>query len=586
MASGPGGWRVRRRAHVRTSVEARAQGERPDPARGGGVACGSHRAGRRGGGCCAPAPPWPGSAARGGPGAGPTTARSAAGKGGRRGPAPGRSTAASGWCPTRCTAAWRPPSGWSTPPRAWRSSERLVLAEQGSARLRGKRLPVRCYFDPRHGPSARTATGPRGVLARLHPVCRGARASGGEPDSLTVDRGAPGPTGGRLDLGGDVLRPARPRPVAPGRRSGPDDRGRLRDLGLRPADRRPEAPPARGLGGYDLWRDQSTPGPRPGRRPGTPRRRGALAAGDRRLRRRRRPRPGAAGARVPARGPGGGQRRTRPPRRVGGQQPGRGTPASGTPWASCSGWSTSRASTCSTSVPATGWSTTTSTSRCSATCPPTSTATRPGGWREIVTAVGRTRPGPASDWDYWGGPGGAVAAGALFASGAVAVILVLLGLARLAAGRRFRMVGMAMTGRIGTDEDLLATIWSALDATGVWVAPEVSAEIDPDELDRDPGRGRRLRAALPGRPAAQRRRRLRRRARRACSPSLHDRYDADGLYLAPHVLRRLRVAEPRRARVGHRPGRLGRPRRRPSTGTATRSGTSPTSAPTWRTSPG
>jgi len=60
---------------------------------------------------------------------------------------------------------------------------------------------------------------------------------------------------------------------------------------------------------------------------------------------------------------------------------------------------------------------------------------------EIVTAVGRTRPGPASDWDYWGGPGGAVAAGALFASGAVAVILVLLGLARLAAGRRFRMVG-------------------------------------------------------------------------------------------------------------------------------------------------
>lgn len=60
---------------------------------------------------------------------------------------------------------------------------------------------------------------------------------------------------------------------------------------------------------------------------------------------------------------------------------------------------------------------------------------------EIVTAVGETRRGPASDWDYWGGPGGAVAAGALFASGTVALILVLLGLGRLAAGRRFRMVG-------------------------------------------------------------------------------------------------------------------------------------------------
>lgn len=92
---------------------------------------------------------------------------------------------------------------------------------------------------------------------------------------------------------------------------------------------------------------------------------------------------------------------------------------------------------------------------------------------------------------------------------------------------------MAMTGRIGTDEDLLATIWSALDATGVWVAPEVSAEIDPAELtaiqeavadspvplslvvqplsDRD---------AFGGEPAE-------------LLTQLHDRYDADGLYLAP-----------------------------------------------------
>ncbi|HTW15547.1 MAG TPA: hypothetical protein VMF51_10485 [Nocardioides sp.] len=90
-----------------------------------------------------------------------------------------------------------------------------------------------------------------------------------------------------------------------------------------------------------------------------------------------------------------------------------------------------------------------------------------------------------------------------------------------------------MSGRIGTDEDLLATIWSALDTTGVWVAPEVSAEIDPDELsaiqdavadsptplylvvqplsDGD---------AFGGEPAE-------------LLTQLHDRYDADGLYLAP-----------------------------------------------------
>lgn len=65
----------------------------------------------------------------------------------------------------------------------------LVLAEQGSARLRGKRLPVRCYFDPRHGPSARTAT-VSGVSLPACTRCAEALASGGEPESLTVDRGA------------------------------------------------------------------------------------------------------------------------------------------------------------------------------------------------------------------------------------------------------------------------------------------------------------------------------------------------------------------------------------------------------------
>jgi len=64
----------------------------------------------------------------------------------------------------------------------------LVLAEQGSARLRGERLPLRCYFDPRHGPSARTAT-VSGVSLPACTRCAEALASGGEPDSLTVDRG-------------------------------------------------------------------------------------------------------------------------------------------------------------------------------------------------------------------------------------------------------------------------------------------------------------------------------------------------------------------------------------------------------------
>ncbi|WP_244929712.1 hypothetical protein [Nocardioides sp. W7] len=64
----------------------------------------------------------------------------------------------------------------------------LVLAEQGSARLRGDALPVRCYFDPRHGPRARTAT-VSGVSLPACAACAAAVAAGREPESLSVDRG-------------------------------------------------------------------------------------------------------------------------------------------------------------------------------------------------------------------------------------------------------------------------------------------------------------------------------------------------------------------------------------------------------------
>jgi hypothetical protein len=61
---------------------------------------------------------------------------------------------------------------------------------------------------------------------------------------------------------------------------------------------------------------------------------------------------------------------------------------------------------------------------------------------EIVTAAGETRFGPSgSDWDYWGGPGGAFAAGALFAAGAIPALWLVMGLGRVAARRPFRMVG-------------------------------------------------------------------------------------------------------------------------------------------------
>lgn len=60
---------------------------------------------------------------------------------------------------------------------------------------------------------------------------------------------------------------------------------------------------------------------------------------------------------------------------------------------------------------------------------------------ETLTAVGEARRGEASDWSYWGGTGGAIAAGVLFGALAIPVVLVLVGLGRLALGRRFRMVG-------------------------------------------------------------------------------------------------------------------------------------------------
>ncbi|WP_244929714.1 hypothetical protein [Nocardioides sp. W7] len=86
---------------------------------------------------------------------------------------------------------------------------------------------------------------------------------------------------------------------------------------------------------------------------------------------------------------------------------------------------------------------------------------------------------------------------------------------------------------VTTTDDLLATIWSALDSTGVWVSPELAPAISPADLaaiedavadspvpifvvvqrlaDGD---------AFGGEPEE-------------LLTQLHDRYDADGLYLAP-----------------------------------------------------
>ncbi|WP_244929713.1 hypothetical protein [Nocardioides sp. W7] len=60
---------------------------------------------------------------------------------------------------------------------------------------------------------------------------------------------------------------------------------------------------------------------------------------------------------------------------------------------------------------------------------------------EILTAIGEVRRSPGDDWSYWGGPLGVAAAGAIIAGGVISVILLLVGLVRLALGRRFRMVG-------------------------------------------------------------------------------------------------------------------------------------------------
>jgi hypothetical protein len=67
----------------------------------------------------------------------------------------------------------------------------LVLAEQGAARLRGEPLPVRCYFDPLHGPSTRTVQ-VSGVSLPACAACGTAVAAGRQPDSLAgeIGRGA------------------------------------------------------------------------------------------------------------------------------------------------------------------------------------------------------------------------------------------------------------------------------------------------------------------------------------------------------------------------------------------------------------
>lgn len=66
----------------------------------------------------------------------------------------------------------------------------LVLAEQGTARLRGDELPVRCYFDPLHGASARTVA-VSGVSLPACADCAAALGRGAEPRSLRDDADRP-----------------------------------------------------------------------------------------------------------------------------------------------------------------------------------------------------------------------------------------------------------------------------------------------------------------------------------------------------------------------------------------------------------
>jgi len=60
---------------------------------------------------------------------------------------------------------------------------------------------------------------------------------------------------------------------------------------------------------------------------------------------------------------------------------------------------------------------------------------------EIVEAVAAAEQTPAYSSDYWGGRGGAIGAGLLLAAIGLPVVLILIGLGRLAVGRRFRMRG-------------------------------------------------------------------------------------------------------------------------------------------------
>lgn len=65
----------------------------------------------------------------------------------------------------------------------------LVLAEQGTARLHGAELPVRCYFDPLHGPSTRMVEVSGVSLPACRP-CAIAVTTGGRPESLSGEGGA------------------------------------------------------------------------------------------------------------------------------------------------------------------------------------------------------------------------------------------------------------------------------------------------------------------------------------------------------------------------------------------------------------
>ena len=60
---------------------------------------------------------------------------------------------------------------------------------------------------------------------------------------------------------------------------------------------------------------------------------------------------------------------------------------------------------------------------------------------ELVESVAAAEVEPVDGSDYWGGPGGVIAAGLLFALLALPTALLVIGLGRLALGRSYRMRG-------------------------------------------------------------------------------------------------------------------------------------------------